>query len=179
MAPLSVPTLPVRPAVVSTGPVFLLGDSLTVGVEPYLAALLPGRRVSFDAKVGRTTDQGVAIVKANPSELAPTVVVGLGTNDQTTAAEFAQNVDEMMALLGNRRVLWVNLARNGYSDFDAVLVAATEKYQNLELVDWASTYYSHPKVQATDGIHATEAGYQLRAQIIAAALNAPSPMIDP
>ena len=168
-------TVPLLPETVSTGPVFALGDSLTVGIEPYLPALLPGRRVRFDAQVGRTTAEAIAIVKAHPAELAPTVVVGLGTNDDLSPTEFAQHVDELMALLGDRRVLWVNLNRPGYESLNAVLVNAALGYPNLQLVDWATPYAENPQDQTFDGIHATEAGYQLRAQVIASALPSPSP----
>src|SRR5579859_6750240 len=51
----TVPLGPSGPATVTSGAVFALGDSLTVGIEPYLPALLPGWRVRFDAQVGRTT----------------------------------------------------------------------------------------------------------------------------
>jgi hypothetical protein len=169
----TVPLLPVVPETVNTGPVFALGDSLTVGIEPYLPSLLSGWRVRFDAQVGRTTAEAIAIVRSHPSELAPTVVVGLGTNDDPSPAEFAQHVDELMALLGNRRVLWVNLNRAGYESFNDVLAGATVRYPNLQLVDWATPYAENPQDQTSDGIHATEAGYQLRARIIASALTSP------
>jgi lysophospholipase L1-like esterase len=177
--PVTPSTVPLPPDTATTGPVLLLGDSLTVGVEPFLPALLPGWQVQFDARVGRTTEQGIASLAADPGELAPTVVVGLGTNDQTTAEGFSQNVDKLMAMLGDRRVLWVNVARKGYDAFDAVLAADAGRYTNLELIDWASAYSSHPKEQAADGIHATDDGYRLRSQIIASALLAPSPAVYP
>jgi hypothetical protein len=167
------PLLPVVPETINTGPVFALGDSLTVGIEPYLPSLLPGWRVRFDAQVGRTTAEAIAIVRSRRSELAPTVVVGLGTNDDPSPTEFAQHVDELMALLGDRRVLWVNLNRAGYESFNDVLVAAALRYPNLQLIDWATPYAENPQDQTSDGIHATEAGYQLRAQIIATALTSP------
>jgi lysophospholipase L1-like esterase len=177
--PVTGPAVAVSPAVASTGSVLVVGDSLSVGVEPYLPSLLPGRPLRFDAVVGRTTAQGIASVAAHPDELAPTVVVGLGTNDDPVAGDFAQHVDQMMALLGSRQVLWVNLARSGYGSLNAVLAAATSHYPNLQLVDWATAYAAHPKDQAADGIHATDAGYQLRAEIIANALGAPAPTIEP
>jgi hypothetical protein len=169
----TVPLLPVVPETINTGPLFALGDSLTVGIEPYLPALLPGWRVRFDAQVGRTTAEAIAIVRSHPSELAPTVVVGLGTNDDPSPTEFAQHVDELMALLGSRRVLWVNLNRAGYESFNDVLAGAAVRYPNLQVVDWATPYADNLQDQTSDGIHATEAGYQLRAWIIASALTSP------
>jgi lysophospholipase L1-like esterase len=80
-------------------------------------------------------------------------------------------------MLGDRRVLWVNVARKGYTGFDTALVAAAARYPKLELIDWATAYSLHPKYQAFDGIHATDDGYRLRAQIIADALTAPSPTV--
>jgi hypothetical protein len=168
-------TVPARPGPVTTGPVFVLGDSLAVGIEAYLPALLPDMQVRFDARVGRTTAQAIAIVTAHPSELAPAVVVSLGTNDDPSPTGFAQHVDELMALLGGRRVLWVNLNRPGYGGFNTVLTAAALRYSNLQVVDWATPYADNPRDQAGDGIHATEAGYKLRAQVIATALVSPGP----
>jgi lysophospholipase L1-like esterase len=158
------------PTVAGPGPVWILGDSLTVGASPYLAGLLPGRSVSIDARVGRTTDQGIAIAAREAPTLPGKVMVALGTNDGASGPEFAQRIDQLMALLGTRRVLWVNVSRPGYQALNDALVSAVGRYPNLQVVDWRSAIAQHPEDVAGDGIHCTDAGYQFRAQVMAAAL---------
>ena len=65
----------------TTGAVTLVGDSLNVGIEPYLAKELPGWRVDAHDTVGRATAEGVDELRARRRSLAPVVVVSLGTND--------------------------------------------------------------------------------------------------
>jgi lysophospholipase L1-like esterase len=154
----------------ATGPVYVLGDSLTLGMVPYLPPLLPGRRVDIDGKIGRTATDGLAIVATRRASLPPTVVVALGTNDVESSDQFAAVIDQIMALLGNRRVIWVNIASPTARPFNRDLAAARARFRNLELIDWASLMAAHPEDLVFDHIHCTPAGYQLRAAVTAWAL---------
>jgi lysophospholipase L1-like esterase len=151
----------------ATGPVYVLGDSLTVGMAPYLSPLLPGRPVEIDGKIARTATDGLAIVATRRASLPPTVVVALGTNDVESPDQFAAVIDQMMALLGHRRVIWVNVASPTGHAFNRDLDAAKGRYRNLEVLDWASLMAAHPEDLVFDHIHCTQAGYQLRAAVIA------------
>ena len=148
----------------------MLGDSLTVGMRPYLARLLPGRSVEIDGKIGRTTTDGAAIVATMRASFPPTVVVALGTNDAESAQQFSALVNQIMALLGARRVVWVNIAKPGDQAFDNDLNLAKSRYRNLEVIDWASIMAAHPQDLLADGIHCTDAGYRLRATVLASVL---------
>jgi GDSL-like lipase/acylhydrolase family protein len=150
-----------------SGSVYVLGDSLTVGVEPYLAQRLPGRSVEIDGKNGRTTAGGLAIVEARTAPIPPTVVVALGTNDQESAPQFSTLIDQLMARFGGRRVVWVNIATARDQALNAELIAAKSRYPNLEVIDWASIIAAHPEDVLADGIHYTLSGYQLRASVMA------------
>ena len=74
-----------------TGAVTLVGDSLNVGIEPYLAKELPGWRVDAHDRVGRATVEGVDELRALRRSLAPVVVVSLGTNDAEGSEEPVPN----------------------------------------------------------------------------------------
>ena len=69
------------PPATRTGSLTMVGDSLNVGVEPYLEEQLPGWRIETDDVVGRGSDDGIAALAGIGSELGSVVVVSLGTND--------------------------------------------------------------------------------------------------
>jgi lysophospholipase L1-like esterase len=150
-----------------SGPVYVLGDSLTVGMAPYLPALLPGRSVEIDGKVGRTATEGLDILATRKAPLPPTVVMALGTNNVESPEQFTAVINETMALLGPRRVLWVNIASPTARPFNVDLDAAGSRYRNLEIIDWARVMAAHPGDLVADQIHNTDAGYRLRAEVIA------------
>jgi lysophospholipase L1-like esterase len=102
--------------------------------------------------------------------MPPTVVVALGTNDQESPEQFASIVDQIMARLRGRRVVWINVAKAGDQALNDQLNASKSRYSNLEVLDWAWIIAAHPEDLLPDRIHCTQAGYQLRASVIAAAI---------
>ena len=154
--------------------VFVEGNSLTVGASPYLAALLAtaGWSVTMDGQVGRDTATGTAIVAEREAGIHGTLVVALGTNDPPDPTLFASRIDMLMESATSLRVIWVTVARSGWDGLDAMLVAALSRWPNLKVIDWRPVIARHPDMLAGDGIHLTEAGYQLRAAFIADAVEA-------
>ena len=152
--------------------VFVEGDSLTVGIAPYLPALLTGDGwdVTIDAEVGRLTATGLTMLAGRADEIGGTLVVALGTNDPPDPVAYAARIDEVMALAAGRRVIWVSVARAGYDALDEALIAAQYRWSNLHVIDWRPIIATHPDLRAADGIHLTDAGYQLRAEVIAQAI---------
>jgi lysophospholipase L1-like esterase len=157
-----------------SGPVYVLGDSLTVGMAPYLPSLLPGRSVEIDGKTGRTATDGLDILATRQAPLPPTVVMALGTNDVESPEQFTAVIDRTMALLGPRRVIWVNIASPTGQPFNRDLDAARIRYRNLEVIDWASIMAARPEDLVADHIHNTGAGYRLRAEVVAWVLQKPA-----
>ena len=104
-----------RPArQVSGGTATLVGDSLNVGIEPYLADALPGWRIVANDRIGRTTPEGISELAAEKPSLSPFVVVSLGTNDPPEdVAAFRADVSRVLRLDGPRtlRRLGHDLAR--------------------------------------------------------------------
>lgn len=163
----------------TTGSVALLGDSLNVGVEPYLAEELRGVAIVADDRVGRRTDEGIAEVESGRARLAPHVVVSLGTNDLPEGADaFRADVARLSRLIGPGRCLvWATIWRNGAPDeaFNSVLRDAAAANGRMRLVEWAAMVQAHPEWLAPDGLHANEAGYRKRAAAIAKAVRACAP----
>ena len=159
-----------------TGAVTLVGDSLNVGIEPYLAKELPGWRVDPHDRVGRATVEGVDELRALRRALAPVVVVSLGTNDAEGSEQpFRTLVDDAIAVVGpNRCLIWATVVRDGAEriGFDRVLRAASAAHQNVRLVDWASLVSDDPSLLAVDRVHGTPEGYARRAAETARAIRA-------
>jgi lysophospholipase L1-like esterase len=155
----------------TTGAVTLVGDSLNVGVEPYLGAALPGWRIDAHDRVGRPTSEGVDELRSLGGSLAPVVVVSLGTNDaEGSESEFRQLVQQAIDTVGPGRCLvWATIVRDGVerAGFDRVLTEASAANPNVRLVDWASTVASDPSLLAPDRVHGTPDGYRRRADAIA------------
>ena len=152
------------------GSVTLLGDSLNVGIEPYLADRLDGWTIQTNDAVGRSGPQGLAELRAMGGALAPVVVVSLGTNDvQTDVAGFRELVERVLDEAGPKRcVVWSTIWRNGPNlAFNGVLRDAARRHRNLEVADWAGLVGGSPELLAPDGVHGTPEGYARKAEQVA------------
>ncbi len=158
----------------ATGAATLVGDSLNVGIEPYLAGELPGWRIDAHDRVGRATPEGIDELRALGGALAPVVVVSLGTNDPAgSEPEFRKLVDEAVAIVGPRRCLvWATIVRDGTgrTGFDRVLRDAQSDNPNLRLVEWTRLVEQDPTLLAGDAVHGTSDGYARRAAETAQAI---------
>jgi len=170
------PVAPFLPGVV------VVGDSLTVGIEPYFAALLPDRagRVAVDARVGRPTSEGLTVLARQKVEPGAIVVLALGTNDGADRAAFARRIDEGMALAaGASAVLWFTVWRGGpVEPLNAALADAADRYPTMRIVDWAGAVAAHREWMAYDGVHSGPIGYRARAAMLAAAVESCCTRID-
>ena len=158
------------------GSITLVGDSLNVGIEPYLSRELPGWRVDAHDQVGRATAEGVDELRARRTSLAPVVVVSLGTNDADgSEEEFRTLVDDAVRIVGpNRCLVWATIVRDGAErvGFDRVLRDARAAHPNLRVVEWASLVSEDPSLLADDRVHGTPDGYARRAEETARAIRA-------
>ena len=97
-------------------PKFVVGDSLTVGVDLAGFNSIAARRclnvVKFDAEVGRTTAEAVDVVAswgALPENAV--VLVGLGTNDTwSSRRHFIEDAERLLDVIGDRDVVWVDVS---------------------------------------------------------------------
>ncbi len=158
-----------------------MGDSLNVGVEPYLPAALPHWKIVANDRVGRTTAEGIGELEAGRPQLSPYVVVSLGTNDPPDGATgFRADVARVLTLIGpNRCVIWATIWRNGKPNdaFNGVLRDAAESNHRVRLVEWAAMVQAHPDWLAPDYVHGNETGYRERARAVAAATRSCAPAV--
>jgi lysophospholipase L1-like esterase len=114
-------------------------------------------------------------------------VIALGTNDTADVAigspvSRGARIREMMSLIGNQPVMWVNvkslLATGPYAEsemllWNRALLQVCARYPNMRVYDWAAVVKNGWFI--SDGIHYTSLGYAARARRIAHALAAAFP----
>lgn len=160
----------------ASAPVLVIGDSLAVGLRPYLPTLL-GAPVAWDAKSGRTTPQGLVALRSALQTVRPTtVIVSLGTNDGPDPARFKDRIDRALAAIGSKAcVVWSNIyrpARKGpYVALNGALEQEAARVSRLHLVDWNSAV-ARRAVQLPDGLHPDADGFEYRSRMIANAVRA-------
>jgi hypothetical protein len=174
-APLAPPT-----ALGGGDSVVVIGDSLAIGMAPDLQALLPGRPVLVDARIGRPLDEGMAVLAgADPPRAS--FVYSLFTNDDPIRIEqLDQAVRSSVGSLGPHGcAVWATIVRpkvggRSYGSVNARLRALAldpALSGRLLIADWAQSVRGHRKAWlAKDGVHGTTAGYLARAQLYADAL---------
>jgi hypothetical protein len=156
-------------------PVLVVGDSLAVGMEPYLGAMLAPSTVVWDARSGRTTPQGLVRLRARLREAAPqTVVISLGTNDGPDPRRFASRVQRALrAIPATACVVWLDINRpprkGRYHALNLVLADAVAFDPRMVLVHWDRAVLKG-RVALPDGLHPDAAGFHYRSLMIAGAV---------
>lgn len=165
---------PLTPSELQQCRVAALGDSLTVGVTPYLSEALRSRDCSLawiEAEVGWRTPRGIDALaqRALNDEVPAVLIVGLGTNDGSQVNQLGERVDHVMRIANGRHVIWIDNAHLPIrTQVNTILADRARRHPNLTIMSWNEPYWDTPQWRARDGIHATAAGYQARANLMAA-----------
>jgi len=138
----------------------VIGDSLGVGTVPYLQRVLGGK-VAADVRVGRSSSDGVNQLGRLLRGGADQIIMDLGTND-ASPAQLQQSVQRARRLSGGRPIFIPTVNGPGAAQKNALLRNLAGG--NVHLVNWANQSHG---LTGADGIHASGAGYQKRAQIVA------------
>jgi lysophospholipase L1-like esterase len=154
-----------------------LGDSLSVGTDPYLRERLRGYRIDRLYDVGLHASDAAAIVESTRPSLPSVLVVSAGTNDDPRiVSTFWQAVSDIVRAAGSKRcVVWPTIVRPtavgaSYDGMNRALARVAARYSNLVLVDWVKMVRRNPGWLSRDGVHVGVAGYRARAAAIAAAV---------
>jgi peptidoglycan/LPS O-acetylase OafA/YrhL len=198
----TVAALPTPPPRTSCTSVVHIGDSTSDGLfsSDYLpdkAQQIPaqyadvGVKTTYDKVVGATSVVESLPGTPNAATMASQMlksgyhgcwVIALGTNDTAdvyvgSEVSRAARIKEMMSLIGNQPVMWVEvkslLTSGPYSEqnmelWNQALQQALPSYPNMRLYDWPAVVQTSWFID--DGIHYTSDGYAHRGQMIAEAL---------
>jgi hypothetical protein len=157
--------------------VLVVGDSLAVATEPYLRPLLADSNLVSSVRNGITTPVGMHMLRIALRGLAPkAVVVSLGSNDGGNPQRFANRLRRMMQTIPlDTCVVWSTIIRpprkGPYRGLNRVLHHAKRRDPRIVLVDWEHAV-TEGIVALPDGLHADEAGYRYRSEMIAGAVEA-------
>jgi hypothetical protein len=165
----------VRKRRIRPGPVFIVGDSLTVGAQPWLDGVLTQRgwRVTgIDARIGRGVPEGLGILQSQAATLPDTVLIALGTNNLSSSPEAvtAWMHDARRIAGSSRRIIWVDLCLDdsaaprlgAYRAVNDALLAAAPRF-GIDMAHWCDYSSAHDIHPIADGIHYDDAAYQMRA----------------
>jgi lysophospholipase L1-like esterase len=156
-------------------PVLVVGDSLAVGMKPYLGPLLGASEVVWDARSGRTTPEGLVHLRARLREVTPrTVVISLGTNDGPDPARFAGRIHRALeAIPPSACIVWTDINRpprkGRYHGLNRVLERAAQEDPRMVVVHWDRAVL-HRSVSLPDGLHPDAAGFEHRSRMVAGAI---------
>jgi hypothetical protein len=161
----------------ASGSVLVVGDSLEQGTGPHLQRELEGLEVTVDARRGRPSSEGVAVLRERLRPEHEVVVFDLGTNDPPSQPEvLAAGLTAARELAAGRCLVVASIQRppldgvpvDGLDGAVRDFVAATP---SARLADWRAAT-TEPGVLAPDGVHGTPEGYALRARLVADAVRA-------
>ena len=129
-----------------------LGDSLSVGTDPYLRPHLRSYRIQRHYDVGLHAYDAATIVAGMEPTLPSVLVVSAGTNDDPRiVSTFERAVATILSAAGRARcVVWPTIARPpavgaSYRGLNRALARAATRHPNLVLVGWAWRVRLHPR----------------------------------
>jgi lysophospholipase L1-like esterase len=164
---------------VSDDRVFILGDSITESAGPgyydtIARQLLPlGWSTTIDAKSGRTTSQGLDVLRRRRRDIHDVAVVLLGHNDAVDPSAYRKRIDAIVDELAG--VPLVLLLTNyefekGRDRMNDQLRVVDALHDNVELVDWNAVVRSTDGAVGPDGLHLTRTGARALGATIAVSL---------
>jgi hypothetical protein len=162
--------------------VLLIGDSLFAGLATRYGGeacrvLEPlGWQVAVEAETGRFIDFGDRVLDARLDEGWDAVVIMLGTNYGGDEIGYEAALAELLDRLAPRPtiVLTTTAFREMQNEVNAAIGRQVLARDNVDALDW-STISAAPGVISGDRIHATDAGRELMAGMIASMLG-PAPV---
>jgi hypothetical protein len=147
------------------GRVLYVGDSLGVGTCAQLDTMLRGVAVESDTRVGRTSDEGLSILRRRFGRRHDVIVFDLGTNDRSVST-LEHNLELARRLTGTRPMVVFTMNKAGVGPFNRMVSRFARSTRNVDLVDWHSAA-GRRHLLGGDGIHASSSGYHRRAELVA------------
>jgi lysophospholipase L1-like esterase len=152
----------------------VVGDSLTVGTQPYMQRNLRRWRIHQRVAISTQVSEGPGILRSYGRRLPRVIFVNLGTNgDPRATGTFLNSIRRVMRIAGPRRcVVWASIVRPpvggaSYARLNRVLADEARRRPNLMLFRWVRLARRHPSWFGSDHVHITATGYRVRARAMA------------
>lgn len=139
-----------------------IGDSIMELAIKNLYGVFPNGY--FDAVENRTEHQAKSIIEdlKNQGLLGDVLLLNIGTNGSC----LGQCKEELMDIIGDRKVYWLNATNPDYDTFNPSLYDIAEKHSNIKIIDWVSVANEHPEYLIYDKVHPTVTGCRIYAETI-------------
>lgn len=118
----------------------------------------------FDAKTNRSCLEINGIVRdlINKNLLGDALVINVGTNGGWSD----EKNEELLSMIGDRKVFWINATNPDFARFNGDLINFASKHDNVYIIDWISVIKSHPEYLIHDRVHPTVYGCKIYADTI-------------
>jgi hypothetical protein len=158
--------------------VILIGDSVMASTSRRYSndmcnALVPlGWQVEVDAETGRFVTFGHDVLDARLDAGWDASVILLGNNYREDQNGYRKELDRMVQRLSPQPVVLLTVSEftPSRAEVNEVVFEMAAKYDNVLVVDWATTTADDPSLTGGDGLHLTTAGRIALAQNVALAL---------
>ncbi len=164
----------VGPAAAGAAPkVLVVGDSLEESTAPNLEKYLPGVEVTVNAVGGSNTFEILDLFEESFEPSYSVVVFDGGTNDNPNYPQILEeNLAKVAATVGDRCMVVPTI--HGYTVEGAnnrgknrVVHEFAAARPGTQTPDWATVANTRPDLMQADNLHPSEAGADVRAQLIA------------
>ena len=163
-------------AAVAQRRMWVQGDSVLLGAVNLVQADLhaDGWAGTVTAFSGLQLYAAVPLFRQEQANLGSVVVVELGANSCCDLSSFSAQMDQAMAAIGPRHVIWLttSLFRPFQVQMNAVIRQTLARWPNAVVADWGAVVAAHPEAVYVDGLHLTLAGQALMSGFIQAQLDA-------
>ncbi len=136
--------------------ILVLHDSVVNSARDEIIDAFPNKRLEFVGFGGLRVSGAVDLITAHPDLVTSDVIVELGTNYDNKPKEFRNDLDELMKLMSKaNRVLWLQPSRfrKAIAEPRGIIRSATQRYPNLQVIDWGAETARNDKYTQSDGIH--------------------------
>jgi peptidoglycan/LPS O-acetylase OafA/YrhL len=149
--------------------VTLIGDSIGLGVTPYLKEYYPN--LITEAEEGRQFYEAKNLIQEmlQNNEVEQTVIIVLGSNGLIKEAHLRSIIEQLGS---DRKIVFVNtqVPRSWCSEVNSTLTNVSAEYANAIVADWYSASLDQSGYFCDDEVHPSKSGSLVLAKVIAEAV---------
>lgn len=145
--------------------VTVIGDSVMVGVEPYLKEKLP--KVTVDGKVGRQMSQAGKLIQQLSAEgkLGDRIIIELGTNGPFSKDQL-RNLLTSLSEAKQVLVVTTRVPKRWQDTVNANIKDVVNEFDNARVVDWYAASEGKDEFFYKDGVHLKPDGSRFYASLL-------------
>ncbi|MEW4369737.1 SGNH/GDSL hydrolase family protein [Paenibacillus kandeliae] len=149
--------------------VSMIGDSVTVGVAPYLQEQLPN--MTIDGKVSRQMSQADDVINnlVAAGKLGDHVIIELGTNGPFSSDQLRSVLQSLSSV---KQVLLVTarVPKPWQDTVNDTMTQVGREFSNVQIVDWYGASAGKDQYFYNDGVHLKPDGSRYYTSLLVAAL---------